>query len=320
MAIIGKDIDEARQALESGKLVGIPTETVYGLAANALDPEAVASIFTAKNRPSFDPLIVHAASLSQVRKLVTAIPEKALKLANTFWPGPLTLLLPKKELIPDIVTAGMPEAAFRIPDNPITLALLEALPFPLVAPSANPFGYISPTTADHVNDQLGKVVTYILDGGPCKVGLESTIVGFSEDGPVIYRAGGLTREQIEESIGPVRQMSHSSSNPKAPGMLKSHYAPRTKIVLGDIQDLASKHSGNIGILVFSEDNSTLNSSGDRVIRILSPNGDIKEAAQNLFKYLRELDAMGLDTILAEEVPNTGLGKAINDRLRRAAAE
>lgn len=320
MASTGQDIETAKQALEAGQLVGIPTETVYGLAANAFDPIAVTAIFSAKNRPSFDPLIVHAGHIDQVRELVLAFPEKAKLLAETFWPGPLTLLLPKKERIPDIVTAGMSEAAFRIPDNPLTLSLLSSLAFPLVAPSANPFGYISPTTAAHVNDQLGDKVAYILDGGPCRIGLESTIIGFPESGPEVYRAGGLTREEIESVIGPVRMRSHSSSNPKAPGMLKSHYAPRTRVVLSDPDKLSADYQNqNIALLAFGPADKLPVPEG-AVIRNLSPHGDLSEAARNLFGFLRELDALSPDLILAMPVPSYGLGRAINDRLKRAAAE
>ncbi len=320
MADIGTDIDRAISALTEGKLVAIPTETVYGLAGNAFNPDAVASIFAAKNRPAFDPLIVHTGSLEQVKTLALKIPEKAGKLANSFWPGPLTLLLPKREIIPDIVTSGMPDAAFRIPDNPLTGKLLRALPFPLVAPSANPFGYISPTTAAHVNEQLGDKVAYILDGGPCEVGIESTIIGFPDEGPTVYRAGGLAREEIEKCIGPVQFIRHSTSNPKAPGMLKSHYAPRTPFRLGKLPEMIRQlEDRKTGILAFGKIPDGIIPE-DTVVMNLSESGDLKEAAKNLFSYMRQLDNAKLDIILAEKVPDNGLGRAINDRLRRAAAE
>lgn len=320
MAIIGNEVEKAKQALEQGDLVGIPTETVYGLAANAFNPEAVARIFDAKNRPSFDPLIVHVANKKAARELVLNMPADAIKLAKKFWPGPLTLLLPKKDIIPDLVTSGMANVAIRIPNHPLTLTLLSELRFPLVAPSANPFGYISPTTASHVNAQLGDVVKYILDGGPCTVGVESTIVGFPSEGPTIYRTGGISQEDIETEIGKVRVNKYSSSNPQAPGMLKSHYAPRTQVVLGEIETLLEKFKWkNVGILHF---NASHKKSADKqcVSLALSTRGDLSEAAQNLFSHLRALDAMDLDIIIAETVPDTGIGKAINDRLRRAAAE
>jgi L-threonylcarbamoyladenylate synthase len=265
-------------------------------------------------------LIVHVASIEQAQELVQQMPKQALVLARKFWPGPLTLLLPKTDKIPDIVTSGMPDVAIRIPKNPLTLELLEALDFPLVAPSANPFGYISPTTAAHVNDQLGDAVSYILDGGPCSVGVESTIVGFPETRPTIYRKGGLPLEEIEALIGPVLVNEHSSSNPQAPGMLKSHYAPKTRILLGDIKDMMRDTSyTRIGILSFK--NIPLVNRHSNVVQFaLSEDGDLNEAAKNLFSYLRKLDSMNLDIILAEPVPDQGLGRAINDRLRRAAAE
>ncbi len=250
MTRIGKDIKEAQKILENGGLVAIPTETVYGLAANAYDPEAVAKIFEAKNRPSFDPLIVHIPDESRLHGMVDAIPPAGQKLAEAFWPGPLTLLLPKTHVIPDIVTSGMPEVAIRVPNNPLTLSLLGSLEFPLVAPSANPFGYISPTSAQHVMDQLEGKVDYILDGGPAEVGVESTIIGFPDGKATVYRMGGLEIDRIEEIIGKVEIMPHSTSNPKAPGMLKSHYAPHTPFkLLGD--DIETNPNDKVGYLTFS---------------------------------------------------------------------
>ena len=312
MARIGTDIGEAQQILQRGGLVAIPTETVYGLAANALNPEAVARIFEAKKRPSFDPLIVHISGIDRLSSIAMEVPAIADKLARAFWPGPLTILLPKRDLIPDIVTSGMPDVAVRVPNNTLTLSLLRSLPFPLVAPSANPFGYISPTRAQHVMDQLEDKVDYILDGGPSEVGLESTIVGFPDGTPTIYRMGGLEINSIEAVIGETHVMPHSASNPKAPGMLKSHYAPHTPFRLMEEELQADS---NAGYLTFSTE---LNVPRER-LRILSPAGDLREAAKNLFGYMRELDSLGLEYIFAETVPDRGLGKAINDRLRRAAA-
>ena len=314
MAEIGKDIKKAKELLESGQLVAIPTETVYGLAGNAFDNAAVVKIFETKNRPEFDPLIVHVPSIEHARNYVESIPEKALVLAEKFWPGPLTIVLKKKSIIPDLVTAGLDTVGLRCPDHPLTRALLNELSFPLAAPSANPFGYISPTTAAHVNEQLGEKIPYILDGGSCDVGIESTIVGLEDDSPVIYRMGGLSQEKIESVIGRVATQLHSSSNPKAPGQLKSHYAPVKRLILGDIIDLLQKYPAHCsGILTFDKD---FNSPYQF---ILSPNSSVEEAAQNLFTALRELDKQPVDVILAELVPDHGLGRAINDRLRRAAA-
>jgi L-threonylcarbamoyladenylate synthase len=316
MAITGTDIKYACKILSEGGLVAIPTETVYGLAGNALNPEAVARIFEVKNRPSFDPLIVHVPNIQEARRYSTEFPEKAELLASHFWPGPLTLLLPKNPEIPDIVTSGMPDVAIRVPDNKLTLELLTALPFPLVAPSANPFGYISPTTAQHVNDQLGDKIDYILDGGAARVGLESTIVGFPANQPTIYRLGGLSVDEIEKLTGHVEIMPHSSSNPKAPGMLKSHYAPAKPFRLESaVKDNVT--DGNNGYLLFCD---SIGSVPIENQRILAPDGNMKTAAKNLFKYMRELDALNVAQIIAELVPEEGLGRAINDRLRRAASD
>jgi L-threonylcarbamoyladenylate synthase len=317
MAEIGKDVLRAKQLLEEGMLVAIPTETVYGLAGNALDSSAVVKIFTVKNRPHFDPLIVHVSSLEQAYDLVEYIPEKALKLVQLFWPGSLTILFKKKPIIPDLITAGMDTVGIRCPDHSLTQSLLKSLSFPLAAPSANPFGYVSPTQPSHVNDQLGKQIDYILDGGVCKVGIESTIVGFENDQPIIFRLGGLSIEAIEKEIGKVKIQLNSSSNPKAPGQLKSHYAPQKKVVIGNLQELIKKYtSKKIGILSFSKKIETVNP--DHQI-ILSESGNVEEAAQRLFSALRELDKKDIEVILTECVPETGLGKAINDRLQRAAA-
>jgi len=314
LAIIGKDINRARAILEQEGLVGIPTETVYGLAGNALSEKAVSNIFLVKNRPSFDPLIVHVSGVDALLKYSNEIPDLALKLVEHFWPGPLTLLLPKKEVIPDLVTSGFDRAGFRCPRHPMALELLSNLTFPLAAPSANPFGYISPTTAEHVQLQLGNQLDYILDGGPCEVGLESTIIGFDQDQPIIHRLGGIEIDSIERIIGKVSHAQLSNNLPQAPGQLTSHYAPRKKMVVGDIAQLISNHSDeSFGILSFSTDYQIKNQ------RILSPTGDTLEAAKNLFRYMRELDQSSAKLIFAEWVPESGLGAAINDRLRRASA-
>src|SRR5471030_2993623 len=223
--IIGKDIAKARALLERGLLVAIPTETVYGLAANALDADAVLQIFEVKNRPHFDPLIMHGASADALRAYVTLFPDWASTLADKFWPGPLTLVLPKKDSIPDIVTSGMPTVAIRVPKHPLTYELLSQLDWALAAPSANPFGYVSPTTPQHVMDQLGGKIPYILDGGDCTVGIESTIVA-EQDGKIcILRLGGLSVEEIESAIGTVSIITNETAHTQ--GSMKSHYATRT---------------------------------------------------------------------------------------------
>ncbi len=316
MAITGNQVSIAKEFLLKGEVVAVPTETVYGLAGNALDEKAVLLIFEIKNRPSFDPLIVHTDSLEKVKTFVSDLPEKAQRLAEHFWPGPLTLLLQKKSIVPDLVTSGLDTVAVRIPDHPLILELLRSLEFPLAAPSANPFGYISPTTAAHVNAQLGAKIPYILDGGECEIGIESTIVGFENEDVVIYRLGGLAIDEIERVVGKVKMMPHSSSDPKAPGMLKSHYAPRKPLFLNYKEAFVeSTQAESTGYLLFDNFIGGVPKENQRV---LSRTGDMREAAHNLFAYLRELDALPVERILAERPPMKGLGLAINDRLQRAS--
>ena len=315
----GQDIDHAKRLLESGSLVALPTETVYGLAGNAFNIEAITQVFKVKQRPSFDPLIVHTHSLEAAEHLVAAIPENARILAERFWPGPITLLLKKKNNIADLVTSGMDKVAVRVPNQPLTLELLAALDFPLVAPSANPFGYVSPTTAKHVKDQLSGKIAYILDGGPCQIGIESTIIGFEEEVATVYRLGGCSVEKIESCIGRVQIAAHSTSNPKAPGMLKSHYAPVKPLKLGIIAAELNKKKDKqrMGIISFNTFFDDI--PADHQLQ-LAPDGKLETAAKNLFSTLRRMDAFDIDIILTESVPDHGLGRAINDRLRRAAAK
>ncbi|MDQ3394663.1 MAG: L-threonylcarbamoyladenylate synthase [Bacteroidota bacterium] len=316
MVEIGINILHARQLLENQQLVAIPTETVYGLGGNAYDAEAVIKIFKVKNRPNFDPLITHTDSLDKIREYVERIPEEALILAKRCWPGPLTLLLEKKAVIPDIVTAGLSTVAVRIPNHELTLSLLKSLDFPVAAPSANPFGYISPTTAQHVADQLGKKIPYILDGGPCKIGIESTIIGFEKMGPVVLRLGGMELNEIENIIGKVKVNAVSSSNPKAPGMLKSHYSPSKSFKIGNIAELLVEHGPHCAAILSFKDHFDVMDKSRQVA--LSRTGDIAEAAKNLFAAMRYLDSLPVEYIFGEYVPDKGLGKAINDRLKRAA--
>jgi L-threonylcarbamoyladenylate synthase len=313
----GQDLIIATEILYRGDLVAIPTETVYGLAANAYNADAVVKIFEVKNRPSFDPLIVHVSCPEQVKEIVTHLPDKAIKLASEFWPGPLTILFEKKPIIPDIVTSGLDTVAVRVPNHPMTLDLLRSLPFPLAAPSANPFGYVSPTSVKHVNDQLGSNIPYILDGGDCHVGIESTIIGFRDDEAEIFRLGGISVEEVENIIGKVYVRAFSSSQPLAPGALESHYAPRKKVILQDPVSL--KASGDLtmaGMIRFKEPVSQVPIKNQL---ILSESGDLNEAAKNLFSALRSMDEMNVQYVIAELLPEKGLGRAINDRLRRAAA-
>lgn len=316
MAEIGKDISKAKHLLKEGKLVAIPTETVYGLAGNAFNQDAVASIFSVKNRPSFDPLIVHVASYGQALRLTKNVPELAEALAAKFWPGPLTLLLKRKKKIADLVTAGLDTVGIRLPDQALTRKLINSLDFPLVAPSANPFGYVSPTSPKHVNDQLGDKIDYILDGGECRVGIESTIIGFENNETTIHRLGGISTEEIKKIVGDLVVKNHSSSNPLAPGMLESHYSPTKPIYLGNISELLKEYGNKkVGILSFEQKDSI-----PSVNKVLAPDGNIKTAAKNLFGHLRWLDEQDIDIIIAELVPSRELGLAINDRLQRAAAK
>jgi L-threonylcarbamoyladenylate synthase len=286
-AIISNNVQEAKALLQNGDVVAIPTETVYGLAANALNATAVAKIFEAKNRPFFDPLIVHVASVEEAEKYVQAIPAPLLRLMQTFSPGPLTVLLKKKDVIPDIVTSGLDTVGIRIPNHPLTQALLAELDFPLCAPSANPFGYVSPTSAQHVFNQLADRIPFILDGGKCSVGVESTIVGMENGEVVVYRLGGIAIEEIERVAGKVKFNISQGSNPKAPGMLDVHYAPSTQLHVGDVRSLATQFQAlRLGLISFSDAYSDYPFIQRNV---LSPTGNLNEAAANLFEALRSFD-------------------------------
>lgn len=310
-------IRQAAEIIQRGGIVAFPTETVYGLGADAFNPLAVARIFEVKRRPYFDPLIIHVANPVDVKKLVKEIPLNAKKLTERFWPGPLTVVLLKKEDIPDIVTAGLPTVAIRMPNHPVALSLIKQCKCPIAAPSANPFGYLSPTTAEHVRDQLGDQVDLILDGGPCPVGVESTILSFLEEKPRLLRPGGVPIEEIESIIGKV-EIGPAEDRPFAPGMLPKHYAPRTPIVLDwNEKNLNLYRDKNIGLLVFQEPKNNLKFHS---VEVLSTKGDLREAAANLFAAIRRLDALNLDLILAEPIPEFGLGRAIMDRLRRATSK
>ncbi|GCD77165.1 threonylcarbamoyl-AMP synthase [Thermaurantimonas aggregans] len=318
--MIGTDIQKAAALLQAGEVIGMPTETVYGLAGNALNAQAVAKIFAIKKRPTFDPLIVHIFDLSQIELLSkSSLSESFYVLANRFWPGPLTLVVEKSDAVPDIVTSGLSTVGIRMPAHPMAQQLLRLCNLPLAAPSANPFGYISPVTAEHVARQLGDQVPYILDGGRCQIGLESTIVDCTVTPARILRKGGISVEKIAEALGYQPDvLSHSTDNPKAPGMLSSHYAPRKKLILTDQKSVFSYYhnKNNIAFLRYRTPIKQ-----HPIQRILSPNGSDAEAAANLFYFLRELDEMSeIDLIVAEKAPDKGLGPAINDRLQRAATE
>lgn len=314
--MITNDLQKAKEVLINNGVVAIPTETVYGLAGNAFSDIALKKIYQLKNRPFYNPLIVHIKSVEVLNQVVKDIPELALKLAYQFWPGPLTLILKKQDNISDIVTSGKDTVAVRVPNHPLTLSLLNILDFPLAAPSANPFGSISPTSAQHVLNYFNDELEVILDGGICQKGIESTIIGFQNNKPVLYRHGSISVEEIEECIGKITFHTTDNKAPNAPGMLSSHYAPKTNTYLvDDVASAINSYKGKkIGLLLFS--NKIL---GDfsLVQEVLSINGDLDEAATNLYAALHRLDNSNLDVIIAERFPNMGLGRAINDRLERA---
>ena len=318
--IIIHNVSVAAEMLCSGGLVAFPTETVYGLGADARNPESVARIFESKQRPTFDPLIVHAANVRAGRELVQDFPEIAQRLADAFWPGPLTLVLPKRSEIPDLVTAGLPGVGVRVPSHPLALELLTAAGCPVAAPSANPFGGISPTTAQHVLDGLNGRIDAVLDGGPCGVGVESTVLSLMTEQPTILRAGGLPIEDIEAVIGPV---SRAVSDPKlddsaqpSPGMLSRHYAPGTRLTVIDAGQTAVPIAGKrCGLLTYGP---KVVASGFDAVERLSDTTDLRTCAANFFAALRSLDSQNMDVIIANSFPPTGLGVALNDRLNRAS--
>ncbi|WP_138432292.1 L-threonylcarbamoyladenylate synthase [Winogradskyella algicola] len=324
MSIISTDLSKAVELLNNEELVAIPTETVYGLAGNIFSEKAVKAIFETKERPLFNPLIVHIPNIDYLETIVEAIPEKAKLLAEAFWPGPITLVLKKKSVIPDLITGGKDTVAVRIPNHPLTLDLLSKLDFPLAAPSANPFNRISPTKAEHVESYFKDKIQMVLDGGPCKSGIESTIIGFENGEPIIYRLGSTSIEAIETVVGKIeiknssakRSQSQKEVAPEAPGMLERHYAPKTKTILTtNIAEAVETHKGlKIGLLTY---NDILNDDAIHFKIVLSEGKNLEEAASKLYDALHQLDQQQLDIIIAEQLPDYGLGKSINDRLTRA---
>lgn len=308
--------EEAARILRSGGVVAIPTETVYGLAGNAFDVHALAKIFEAKNRPTFDPLILHIASLDEVETLASEFPKQARLLAERFWPGPLTLVLPKREAVPDLATSSLPTAAIRFPSHPLAQKIIRLAGVPLAAPSANLFKHVSPTTAEHVAAQLAGRIDGIVDGGACGVGVESTIVSFAGEVPTLLRPGAVTLEMLREAIGEVRVHESSSAPGKvqAPGMLDTHYRPKVPLFYG-APPRGAKLPAGTARLAFGdtpgEIPATLN---------LSKAGDLLEATANLYAQMHELDREDFSLILVDPVPEVGLGRALNDRLRRASVK
>lgn len=307
------EIETAARILRAGRLVAFPTETVYGLGANALDPDAVARIFAVKGRPRTSPLIVHVASIEMAQSLVTTWPDAADRLAHRFWPGPLTLVLDKKPTIPAIVTAGLPTVGLRMPAHPIALALIRAAGVPLAAPSANRFTQLSPTTADHVRRSLGDDVDYILDGGLCHVGIESTVLSLAKPQPVLLRPGGISRIELEAVVGPVTTAAEvtESAHP-APGMHPRHYSPQTPLLLvtnGEVPD-----RGNGIYLQYLH----LPSRAD--LAVIEMPLSAAEYAAAFYDTLHTADRAGRDWIAVDLPPNTPDWEAIHDRLRRAASD
>jgi L-threonylcarbamoyladenylate synthase len=303
------DPTAAAALLHAGGIVAIPTETVYGLAANALDDVAVARIFEAKKRPQFDPLIVHVDP-SSVTEVALDVNASADALIDAFWPGPLTLVMRKQAHVSSLVTSGLDTVAVRAPSHPVAREILALAGVPLAAPSANSFGHLSPTTAEHVLADIGSVIDGVVDGGPCAFGVESTIVDVSGDALSVLRFGAIAVEDIERVVGPVEVRTSSTSNPRAPGQLESHYAPRTPLRIVD----EFHASADAACLRFREPPS----DDWLAAEVLSPDGDLVEAAARLFDVLHRLDASGATHIDVELVPESGVGRAINDRLRRAA--
>ena len=309
-------LSRAVELLRQGQVVGLPTETVYGLAGDGLNPAALARIFEVKQRPLFDPLILHLADQAAAFALGEKIPSAAHELAERFWPGPLTIVVRKKDKVPDLATSGLPNVALRVPSHPVAQALLRAFGGPLAAPSANRFGRISPTDAQAVRTELGDAVPLILDGGPCAVGLESTVIFLSEDQPVLLRAGGIPLEEIEAVVGPVQHAAPVEDRPQAPGQLKHHYAPRKPLrLVSAVEEIPGQT--DIGWLTFGAENKSVPFLG--VVENLSPTGNLREAAANFFRALRRLDDdPRVRVLFATALPAQGLGLAINERLERAA--
>lgn len=306
-------LDRAAALIRSGAVVAFPTETVYGLGASAFNADAVARIFEIKNRPTFDPLIVHVANETMLHDVVTSVPDAGRALMERFWPGPLTLVMKKTARIPHLVTSGLETVAVRMPAHRVAQEILRRADVPLAAPSANPFGYLSPTRAEHVERMLGERVDLIVDGGPTLLGVESTIL-LLEPNVTLLRHGAVAVEEIEALIGPIARELTDETRPLAPGRLPQHYAPRTPIrIVGAPRDVDLSNRARAALLAFREP-----LAGYAAVRVLSPAGDLREAAAHVFDYLHELDTIGCSRIDVEPVPSEGIGVAIMDRLRRAS--
>jgi len=309
-----KNLKLAANLIKKGELVAFPTETVYGLGADGLNPLAVAKIFETKERPSFNPLILHISGVNQIDLIANFENVKINNLIKKFWPGPLTIVVPKKETVPDIVTAGNETVAIRMPNHPVALRLIDLIGNPIAAPSANMFGRLSPTTAEHVYKQLGNKVKLILNGGKCRIGVESTILGVKEDKIFLLRPGGISKEEIESVIGKLDNREEQLKSPDSPGQLPYHYAPRIPIKFLDRNSVNETEWKSAGVLLFKK--SGLGKKF-KVAKTLSPDGNLREAAANLFNCLHDLEKENINKIFVEPVPETGLGVAIMDRLKKA---
>lgn len=316
-------IDAAVKLIRSGEVVAFPTETVYGLGADALNESAVRKIFEVKKRPFFDPLIVHVGSSGDLDRVCEEVPTEALKLIKRFWPGPLTLVLRKKNRVPSVVTAGLDTVAVRMPRHLMALALIKNSECCIAAPSANRFQSMSPTTAEAVQKELGDDVGLIVDGGPCLVGMESTVVSFEGDVNIL-RVGGIAVEDIEEVLGRIVPVVKKVKTVEAPGMLEFHYAPRKPLSLvskEELRKVSKKQTKGASLLVFSKvERKSFEDSGFKEIIVLSERGSMDEAAKNFFATLRQMDESNAEKIFALKVPEERLGLAINDRLKKAQHE
>lgn len=316
-ADLSASVQAGAHAIRRGGVVAFPTETVYGLGADAFNADAVARIYEIKRRPLHNPLIVHVSNRQQAQSLASDLPRSAEMLMEGYWPGPLTLVLPKMPAVPDIVTAGNPTVAIRMPANALALEMIRLAETPIAAPSANVFGRTSPTTARHVADQLHGTYNVLVDGGACRVGVESTVLSLASATPLLLRPGGISREEIEKIIGAVQVAQPENTfgtRYDSPGMLPSHYAPSTPLVVVDTAERYAQRS-DVGVIILQHPAVTFQGP----VAVLSQNGDLREAATRLYHALRTLDGIGLSLIVAEQVPPGGLGTAINDRLRKAAA-
>lgn len=316
----GTDVSFAAQCLSEDKLVVIPTETVYGLAANGLKTSAVLKIFEAKKRPRFNPLILHTNSLEKIHPLVKNIPESGIKLAKKFWPGPMSLLLTKSDLVPDLVTAGSPFVVVRIPNHPLTLDLLSRLSFPIAAPSANLYQQISPTNPGHLHHEILEKTAYVLDGGNCTIGIESTIIGFEDNRPIILREGGITANDIQKVTG--IEVTPASIQIKTPGSDKVHYSTQKKLILTDniLNYLRNNQISEPTTFISWKKIEAENLKSEDMLYFWSAQQEISDAAIHLYDLLHQADSNNTRLIIAETVPNEGIGIAINDRLKRAAHE